>query len=121
MPGVSVLFFTKRNSSNVSEGVSEFLPISITQTFLETVHHYSHLPWWCTILFTCVGLRAIITLPLAVHQNKLITKIELLQPTLRELSEALKHRVTIEGRRSGWSSQAANDEYKKKVFVICSN
>lgn len=110
----------KRWSSNtttggIDENVSEFLPVLLAQNFLESVHQYTHLPWWSTIALTCIGLRAIITLPLAVHQNKLIVKIELLQPTLKDLSEALKHRVTIEGRRKGLSSQAANREYKKKL------
>ena len=58
-----------------------------------------------------------ITLPLAVYQNKLITSIELLQPTLKELTEALKHRVTIEGRNKGLSSQAANKIFKKQVWL----
>ena len=56
-----------------------------------------------------------ITLPLAVYQNKLITRIELLQPTLKELTEALKHRVTVESRKQGLSSEAANKVFKKKV------
>ena len=103
-------------ATGISEGASEFLPVTLAQNFLESIHQYSHLPWWSTIIFTCLGLRAVITLPLAVHQNKLITKIELLQPTLKELSEALKYRVTIEGRRNGLSSQAANRDYKKKVI-----
>ena len=62
-----------------------------------------------------------ITLPLAVYQNKLITRIELLQPTLKELTEALKHRVTVESRKEGLSSEAANKVFKKKVdvFLFC--
>lgn len=59
-----------------------------------------------------------VTFPLAVHQNKLITKVELLQPTLKELTEALKHRVTIESRSKGFSSQAANKIFKKEVTVF---
>jgi hypothetical protein len=60
----------------------------------------------------------VITLPLAVHQNKLITKIELLQPTLKELTEALKHRVTVESRNKGLSSETANKVFKKQVPVL---
>ena len=101
----------------IAQTTPDYLPVSIAQGFLESVHHYSHLPWWCTIVLTCVGLRCVITLPLAVYQNKLITSIELLQPTLKELTEALKHRVTIEGRNKGLSSQAANKIFKKQVWL----
>ncbi|XP_028410881.1 cytochrome c oxidase assembly protein COX18, mitochondrial-like [Dendronephthya gigantea] len=110
-------FTPRRNltETTAAENTSDYLPISIAQNFLETVHDYTHLPWWCTIVVTCIGLRSVITLPLAVHQNKLLTKIELLQPTLKELTEALKHRVTIECRNKGMSSQAANNIFKRKL------
>lgn len=105
----------KRHSS---ETTSDYLPISLAQSFLESVHTCTHLPWWGTIVVTCVGLRCVITLPLAVYQNKLITRIELLQPTLKELTEALKHRVTVESRKEGLSSEAANKVFTKKVDVF---
>ena len=114
----STSFTFKRHSSEtttVVETNADYLPISLAQTFLKSVHYHTSLPWWSTIVLTCVGLRCVITLPLAVYQNKLITKIELLQPTLKELTEALKHRVTVESRRQGLSSQAANKVFKKKV------
>lgn len=39
-----------------------------TQHLLETVHDYTHLPWWATIVVTTVSLRLAITLPLAAYQ-----------------------------------------------------
>ena len=103
------------SGTTAAEKTSDYLPISLAQGFLESVHSFTHLPWWCTIVLTCVGLRSFITLPLAVHQNKLITKIELLQPTLKELTEALKHRVTVESRSKGLSAEAANKVFKKQL------
>ncbi|XP_046859433.1 cytochrome c oxidase assembly protein COX18, mitochondrial-like [Xenia sp. Carnegie-2017] len=94
---------------------AEYIPIEIAQNVLETIHIYTHLPWWSTIVLSCVGLRSLVTLPLGVYQNKLVAKIELLQPTLKELSEALKHRVTIECRRKGLPSQQANKLFKKQL------
>lgn len=94
---------------------AEYIPIEIAQNVLETIHISTHLPWWSTIVLSCVGLRSLVTLPLGVYQNKLVAKIELLQPTLKELSEALKHRVTIECRRKGLPSQQANKLFKKQV------
>jgi inner membrane protein COX18 len=120
LPPTSLTLRRHFSETPVAEHTSDYLPISLAQSFLESVHSYTNLPWWCTIVLTCVGLRSAITLPLAVYQNKLITKIELLQPTLKELTEALKHRVTIESRNKGLSSQAANKVFKKQVNTGCS-
>ncbi len=118
LPSAHLTLRRHSSETTVGENTSDYLPISLVQSFLESVHSYTHLPWWCTIVLTCVGLRTVITLPLAVHQNKLITKIELLQPTLKELTEALKHRVTVESRNKGLSSETANKVFKKQVPVL---
>ena len=62
-------------------------------------------------------LRSIITVPLAIHQNKLIAEIELHQPTVSMMTEALKHRVVSECRRSGVSADEADRLFKKRVYV----
>ena len=67
------------------------------------------------IVGTTVVLRSIVTVPLAVHQNKLIAKIELSQPTLHMMTEALKQRVTVECRRMNMSAEEADLEFRKKV------
>ena len=62
-------------------------------------------------------LRSIITVPMAVHQNKLIAEIELRQPTVSMMTEALKHRVVGECRRSGVPATEADKLFKKRVGV----
>lgn len=42
--------------------------VANTQNLLETVHDYTHLPWWATIVVTTISLRLAITLPLAAYQ-----------------------------------------------------
>lgn len=42
--------------------------VANTQHLVETVHDYTHLPWWATIIVTTVSLRLAITLPLAAYQ-----------------------------------------------------
>ena len=59
------------------------------------------LPWWGTILCSTLILRTIITLPLAIKQNKYLAKLELLKPMLKEITDAVKHNVIIRGQREG--------------------
>jgi len=59
-----------------------------------------------------------VTVPLAVHQNKLITTIELSQPTLQLMTEALKQRVVGEGRRMNLSAEEADRKFRKEVSGV---
>ena len=42
--------------------------VANTQHLIESVHDYTHLPWWASIVITTVSLRLAITLPLAAYQ-----------------------------------------------------
>ncbi|XP_020612554.1 mitochondrial inner membrane protein COX18-like [Orbicella faveolata] len=116
----------KRHSSNwVSSAYYIFSPdlppIYALQVFLETVHSWSHLPWWAVIVGSTVVLRSIVTVPLAVHQNKLLTTIELSQPTLQMMTEALKVRVAGEGRRMNLSAEQAHRKFRKEQRKLIYN
>ena len=85
------------------------------EMFLQGVHEFSHLPWWAAILLSTAVLRTLITLPLAVHQNKVVAKMELLLPKMREYEEALKHRVVGRCKKQGLPVEVANKIYKEEV------
>lgn len=70
---------------------------------------------WAVIIGSTAALRSVITVPLAIHQNKLIAEIELRQPTVSMMTEALKHRVVSECRRLGVSADEADKLFKKRV------
>lgn len=108
-----------RHSSNGTWSPYYFIspdlpPIYALQVLLETVHTWTHLPWWAVIVGSTAVLRSMITVPLAIHQNKLIAEIELRQPTVSMMTEALKHRVVSECRRSGVSADEADRLFKKR-------
>lgn len=65
-----------------------------------------------------MSLRSIVTLPLAVKQNRIITHMELLQPTIKEYSEALKHNVVVKCKREGFSLEETNRRYRTEVGVV---
>ena len=92
--------------------------IHVAERFFEGVHHYTHLPWWAVIACCTVTLRSLITLPLAVHQNKMLSKMELLTPTLKEYQEAVQHNIVIKCRRENVPYEVANKRVKKEVSII---
>ena len=103
-----------------SDGSSTWAVIRGAESFLQEVHNFTHLPWWAVILLSTGILRSVITLPLAVHQNKIIAKRELLQPTLKEYGEAIKYRVIGRCRREGLPVEEANRRMKKEASVtVC--
>jgi len=92
--------------------------IHAAEGFFQAVHHYTHLPWWGVIVMTTIVLRSLITLPLAVHQNKILAKMELLMPTLKEYQEAVKHNVVTKCRRENLPHKEANRRVKKEVLIL---
>lgn len=79
------------------------------------MHEYTHLPWWAVITMTTFMLRTAVTLPLAIHQNKIIAKMELLKPTIKEYQEAVKHNVIVRCRRANLPVEEANRILMKEV------
>ena len=80
---------------------SPWVAVHSAEQFLTSVHSLTGLPWWLVVVGSTVALRSVITLPLAIQQNKLIARIELLQPTIKEYKEAIKHNVVVKCRREG--------------------
>jgi inner membrane protein COX18 len=91
------------------------LPVQAAQTFYETLHHWVPLPWWAIIVGSTLFLRGTITVPLAVHQNRMISKMILMGPTMKEYSEAILHNVVVRCRRAGLPASEANRQYRLEV------
>ena len=82
------------------------------QDVLVSVNSLSGLPWWATIISTTVFLRLVITLPLARQQATTVARMELIQPTINEIVESLRHSITIKGKRSGKPVEEVNREFR---------
>lgn len=57
-------------------------------------------------------------LPLAIHQNKILTKMELLMPTLKEYQEAVEHNMVTKCRRENLLHKESNRRVKKEVVLF---
>ena len=89
--------------------------IHVAESYFQTFHSLSHLPWWAVILASTALLRSLLTLPLAVYQNRIIAKMELLLPTLKEYQEAVQHNLVVKCRRENLPLDEANRRITKAV------
>ena len=90
--------------------------IEYAEVTLKYIHQSTSLPWWAVITGVTVTLRSVITVPLAVRQNKILTRMEMLAPTVKEYTEALKHNIIVKCRREGASLDETNRRYKLEVI-----
>lgn len=97
-----------------SPSISPWLVVHSAELFLLGAHSLTGLPWWAVIVGSTITLRCLITLPLAITQNKLIAKIELLQPTIEEYKEAIRHNVVVKCRREGLKDV---DEVNRRIYI----
>ena len=87
------------------------------QDLLLNIQSISGLPWWAAIMSTTILFRLLITLPLARHQGVTVARMELVQPMINEIIEALKHNVTIRGKRSGRPVEEIDREFRMSARV----
>ena len=89
--------------------------ISTTESCLTSIHNSTCLPWWAVISGTTLLLRSVLTVPLAVYQQKIGARIELLKPLISEYAEAIKHNVVVKCRREDQPVEEANRRIRKEV------
>ena len=106
------------SGSGYLAGLASTQAVQAAETLFCVVHSSLHLPWWAAIVATTFTLRALTTSPLAVHQAKMAARTELLLPTVRELQEAVKHRVVTQCRREGVALEEANRRMMKEVKLV---
>ena len=81
-----------------SEGV-----VAVAQHVVGALHDATGLPWWATIALLTVGVRACLTTPAFITQQRAIARYEGLMPELHQWRSALehKHRALAEKNRYG--------------------
>ena len=107
--------FLTSPSRSLSSDSTFYSVIHVAENYFQTLHSLTHMPWWAVILTSTVALRSCITLPLAVYQNRIIAKMELLLPTLKEYQEAVQHNLVVKCRRENLPVEEANRRITKAV------
>lgn len=96
--------------------LSESAPVGHFQHMLLSVHEYSGLPWWVTIVGSTIALRAAITLPLAIHQHYILAKVENLNVEMGEIVGELKKEMAVAVALYKWDEKTAKMHYRRAVI-----
>ncbi|XP_046635686.1 cytochrome c oxidase assembly protein COX18, mitochondrial-like [Daphnia pulicaria] len=110
MSGCQHCYCATGNSTFLSQMYSDLSGSSwvmITQHFLETVHDYTHLPWWATIV-TTVSLRLTITLPLAAYHPIIYARLGNLKPEMDAILKELKKETDRSVIMYEWDAKKLN-------------
>ncbi|XP_064619435.1 cytochrome c oxidase assembly protein COX18, mitochondrial-like [Lineus longissimus] len=119
----STYFQLKRNISG--EFYQKYLsqespPIAFLQDLLEQVHSVTGLPWWASIVWSTFLLRTVVTLPAAIYSQKVIVRVELLQPEIIKLTKRLKGEVAMATKQFKWKQNFARFKYNSTMKKLIS-
>lgn len=79
--------------------------VKLTESYLTTVHDFTGLPWWATIVICTFTLRATITAPLFVWQMRKKVKHAMLAPVLQEIIKRLNAEAVEAAKEHRWDKK----------------
>lgn len=82
-------------ASTIAAEISGSPPVAVCQQGLIQLHELTGLPWWATIVLNTVLLRTVITFPLAIYQNKILARLELIYLEMNDIVIQLKHETNV--------------------------
>ncbi|XP_058827803.1 cytochrome c oxidase assembly protein COX18, mitochondrial [Topomyia yanbarensis] len=91
--------------------VSCSTPVAYMQQGLIAMHDLSGLPWWASIIVSTVLVRSIVTLPLAIYQNKIVARLEKITLEMPAIASELKRETAFAIKKYSWTEQEARIMY----------
>lgn len=101
--------------TGIWHSLSQSAPVAYMQHGMINLHDLTGLPWWATIVLTTVGLRTLVTLPLAVYQNKILTRLEQISLEMPEIVKELKAETAFAMKKFNWTEKEARIMYNHSV------
>ncbi|XP_038061231.1 cytochrome c oxidase assembly protein COX18, mitochondrial-like [Patiria miniata] len=121
LPTVPSLVIQRRciNVANTSSSSYMPTPVECSYEFLEHIHETLTLPWWLTILVTTFLLRGALVLPFSILQQRVLAKIENVQPQINTHAEHMKQQVALKAKELNWSQKEMANVYSQQVkFMV---
>ncbi|GLG96515.1 uncharacterized protein GBIM_03473 [Gryllus bimaculatus] len=97
------------------KGMYDSPPVLYAQELLLHVHDISCMPWWATIVMTTVVLRTTVTFPLALYQNYILAKLDILQLQLKEISKEMGRETSLAVKKFNWTEKQAKAVYIRSM------
>lgn len=95
--------------------LSQSSPVAYIQDTLTTIHDYSGLPWWASIVVSTILSRTLITLPLAIYQHKIMARLELLALEMPAIVGELKKEAAVAMKKFNWTEKQTRLVYNRSV------
>lgn len=98
--------------------LSNSTPVAYCQQALVDLHDLSGLPWWASIILSTVLVRTVVTMPLAIYQNKIVARLEKISLEMPEIVKQLKMETAVAMKKFHWSEKEARIMYNHSVSVV---
>uniref|UniRef100_A0AAG5D042 Membrane insertase YidC/Oxa/ALB C-terminal domain-containing protein n=1 Tax=Anopheles atroparvus TaxID=41427 RepID=A0AAG5D042_ANOAO len=101
--------------TSIWQSISQSTPVAYVQHGMMDLHDFTGLPWWATIILTTIGLRTVVTLPLAIYQNKILVRLEKISLEMPELIKELKLETAYAIKKFNWTEKEARIMYNHSL------
>ncbi|XP_018785475.1 PREDICTED: mitochondrial inner membrane protein COX18 [Bactrocera latifrons] len=95
--------------------LSQSTPVAYIQDTLTTIHDYSGLTWWSSIVVSTILFRTVITLPLAIYQHKIMARLELLALEMPPIVAGLKKEAAVAMKKFNWTEKQTRLVYNRSL------
>ncbi|XP_001653719.2 mitochondrial inner membrane protein COX18 [Aedes aegypti] len=95
--------------------LSNSTPVAYCQQALVDLHDLSGLPWWASIILSTVLVRTVVTMPLAIYQNKIVARLEKISLEMPEIVKQLKMETAVAMKKFHWSEKEARIMYNHSL------
>lgn len=90
-------------------------PVEYVQQGLISLHDYSGLPWWASIVVSTILVRTAVTLPLSIYQNKIVARLEKISLEMPDIVKSLKAETAYAVRKFHWTEDQARMMYNHSL------
>ena len=104
-----------KTQTGIFKQLSESTPVEYLQNFLVSFHETTGLPWWATIVCTTILLRSCVTVPLAIHQQYILAKVEKISLEFPPIVEEIKREIGMAVHLFKWDERVAKHQFKRAV------
>lgn len=111
-------FSYQESVNGIWKSLSNSQPVSFVQDGLVQLHEISGLPWWATIVASTFILRSCVTLPLAVYQNKIMARLELIALEMPAIVKELKQEAAYAMKKYNWTENKTRAIYNSSVSTF---
>ena len=106
-----------RHAMSTFDHASE-LVLSNGREILLGLQQSTGMPWWLTIVSSTLVLRSVITLPLAVYQQRKLAQLEIMAPHMRNIAENTASVIAKANKGKGVQLHEVNKMVRSQVSNV---